>query len=100
MTRSVTITNTSNWADEPILAAGTILAPGESITLDLDIPDPSSWPQHDEAKTLKVMALRTPRMPVPFAEADPPHHQLLPEVRVDWVAINHEVKGDFATPEG
>ena len=97
MTRSITITNTSNWAEEPVYVAGTILAPGESMAIGVD-PPPLNVGGTDLSKMVKVMALSTTRDPLPFAEAEAPHYQVVPEVRVEWVPSTHEVKGKFQAP--
>ena len=98
MTRKITITNTSNWAGEPVYVAAHVLAPGDSLDIAIDPPPNVGENNVDSMLTVRVMALRTAEKSLPFAEIEKPHFQVMPEVGVEWVRSTAEIKGEFQPP--
>ena len=75
-THRLTVVNTS-WNDgEPIVVAGRVLQPGDVLDVKLEM---------GEDRTLRALACSAGADPKPYATAAPPHAQVVPVARVQWL---------------
>ena len=92
MTMSVTVTNTSNWDNEPVIIDGKLLKPGESVVIGV---------HHSQAKAICV----EPKVdfdtdpPIPFADPEGTNKQVFPNVKTVWRKGVADMVGTKFTPK-